>query len=166
MKGGGESIADRHRGKQRKGSRKNTDTSSCSLQQCLEHLLKKEILNENSQVHSSSLLHLFFISSSSLLHLFFISFSSPFHLLIISSSSAAPWLSNDVKFGFQLLLNIELSSFLCHLFYLHLFHLIFFIHLPSSSLLHLLFIFIFSSLLFSSLLFFSLSLSFSPSTPY
>ena len=113
----GESIADRHRGKQRKGSRKNTDTSSCSLQQCLEHLLKKEILNENSRRY---ILHLFFISSSSLHHLFSISSSSLLHLLFISSSShllrlhlGFPTLE---KFGFQLLLNIELCSFLCHHF--------------------------------------------------
>ena len=76
-------------------------------------------------------------TSSSLLPLF-ISSSSPFHLFIslhlfISSSSPASWLSNDVKFGFQLLLNIELSSFLYHIF--SSLHLLFI-----SSSLHLLFI--------------------------
>ena len=58
------------------------------------------------------------LSYSSLLHLFWISSSSPHHLFIISSSSPAAWLSNDVKIGFKLFLNIELWSFLCHLFFI------------------------------------------------
>ena len=48
------------------------------------------------------------VSSSSHLHLFFISSSSHLHSFIISSSSPASWLSNDVKFGGKLLLNVGL----------------------------------------------------------
>ena len=64
--------------------------------------------------YSSSFLHLFIIYSSYIHHIFII-YSSYIHHIFISSSSPAHNLSNDVKIGFQLLLNIDLHTFLYHL---------------------------------------------------
>eukprot|EP00948_MAST-09A_sp_MAST-9A-sp1_P003950 g3950.t1 len=50
---GGDSIASRYRGKSRKGSRKNTTGSSCSLVDCLQHALKNEELSGDSQYFCS-----------------------------------------------------------------------------------------------------------------
>ena len=66
---------------------------------------------------SSSIHHLFIIYSSYIHHIFII-YSSYIHLIFISSSPLSYLLvnlSNDVKIGFQLLLNIDLHTFLYHL---------------------------------------------------
>ena len=77
---------------------------------------KKERSKEIFLKYSSSFLHLFIIYSLHLIHHIFIIYSSYIHHIFISSSSPAHNLSNDVKIGFQLLLNIDLHTFLYHLF--------------------------------------------------